>query len=98
MNDNVELRPNWLELATCWMETGFKGRQAIVFFHPDEPMERLRRISERFSIHPSKLFHCEFYVHLTDDPEAVNVVRSLNQDSFGFVMLWDGRAFSTENT
>ena len=98
MKENVELRPSWLELSTCWMETGFKGRQAIVFFSPDETMDRLRRISDRFGVHPSKLFSCEFYVHLTDDAAAADVVNRLPRDEFGFVMLWDGREFSTENT
>lgn len=96
MNVSHIHRPSWIELAELWLTTHFAGKQAIVFFHPAKEVACLKNIVERFNIMPSYLFG-EFYVHVTDTDQAIDIVNGQSQAEVGFIMLWDGKQFVTEN-
>ena len=87
--------PTHFHLVRGWMLTNFSGMQAIVFFKPNEHIEN---ISKRFDIPHIQLINSDIYIHVTDDSKAIKTVNNLSEEDFGYVMLWGGQNFVTENT
>ena len=87
--------PTHFHLVRHWMLTKHAGVQAIVFFKPNDYIET---ISKRFEISPVQLIHSDIYIYPTADPWANRLVNDLEEGEFGYVMLWDGQNFITENT
>lgn len=87
--------PTHFHLVRHWLLTKHAGMQAIVFFKPNDYIEA---ISKRFEIPSVQLMHSDIYIYPTVDPKAIRLVNNLEADEFGYVMLWDGQNFATENT
>jgi len=87
--------PTHFHLVRLWMLSKHPGVQAIVFF---SPMNHVEAIGKKFDIPWLQLIHSDIYVLRTSDPEACSTVNNLEEDEFGYVMLWNGANFITENT
>lgn len=87
--------PTHFHLVRHWLLSKHSDVQAIVFFAPRNHVEA---IGKRFDIPWLQLIHSDIYILRTEDPGACSTVNNLEEDEFGYVMLWDGSNFITENT
>lgn len=95
---NKYQRPNWLRVAELWLNAHFQGQQCMVFFSPDENPQRALRIATVCKTLASYMYGTSFYIHPIDNPDAAQLVHGLEQDTYGFVALWNGQELTTENS
>lgn len=70
----------------------------MVFFSPDENPQRALRIATVCKTLASYMYGTSFYIHPIDNPDAAQLVQGLEQDTYGFVALWNGQELTTENS
>lgn len=96
--------PSHLQLVELWLQTHFQGRPAAVFFDPCGEGDRIPKIAKRLGmdLHQEtciEMIPADIYVHrLTVDSDVASLVNPLDEDTFGFVVGWDGHQIVTENT
>ncbi len=97
--ENV-LAPTALEMKGAYLKTYFSGKSCIVFC---DPLNYAGVIAERFKLNReafTEVLNSELFVVLLDEgyDSAGAFCDTFPEETYGYVIAWDGREIVSENT
>jgi hypothetical protein len=98
---NIYQIPTHRDLIYFWLETHFPDAPAAVFFDPLGNGNRIDDIAEFVDLNSKeigKLITADILILPMDLEKLTNFVNNLDEDVYGYVEAWDGKAIITTNS
>ena len=81
------------ELVNTWLQTNFKDVPCLVFFDPLADGFRPHKLANFFRLDRDievALIHADIFCVPSSVEDSVRMLNRLDQETFGFVEVWDG--------
>lgn len=91
--------PSHTDLTVAYLRQEFAGQEVLVFC---APLEHLDAIAKELKLPPEKacdLVHADIFIYAPTSGGMIGTIcNQFDEDTYGFVLAWDGSTIVSENT